>query len=48
MKEKNILAWSEIEISFLHPNKQTKKQTPWLLAHSRTIPTERLPLVGEI
>jgi hypothetical protein len=25
-----------------------KKQTPWLLARKRTIPTERPPLVGEI
>jgi hypothetical protein len=24
------------------------KQTPWLLVHKRTIPTKRLPLVGEV
>jgi hypothetical protein len=28
--------------------KQKTKQTPWPLVHKPTIPTERLPLVGEI
>jgi hypothetical protein len=28
--------------------KRTYKQTPWPLVRKRTIPTERLPLVGEI
>jgi hypothetical protein len=27
--------------------KQTNKQTPWLLVRRQTIPTERSPIVGE-
>jgi hypothetical protein len=27
--------------------KNMKKETPWLLVLKRTVPTERLPLVGE-
>jgi hypothetical protein len=37
-----------IEVFFLgdQTNKQTKTQ--WPLVHKRTLPTERLPLVGDI
>jgi hypothetical protein len=29
-------------------NKQTNKETPWLLVRKRTISTDRAPLVGDI
>jgi hypothetical protein len=31
----------------IYERKEKKRQTPWLLVRKRTIPTERLPLVGE-
>jgi hypothetical protein len=43
--------WSLQEPTFrrnVSPPSNKKKQTPWPLVRERTIPTERLPLVGEV